>query len=262
MEKEFKYEIEAAKHDLPNLEYIEFLKYHDHATIWRAKDKLTNETFIVKQFTIPTDEALILKKIKHQCHTYYVCIVDYKVTDNYEYIIMEDLVGYVILKDWLKEKWKILNALLDNSDIKGFVEEARPFFTILDKLVDIILHLNDEDNFIHGMLNTSNILVNPLTYDIRLIDFGSTEEKDSRNKLYDIYSLGYVFFEILFNTVYLPRYEIDNYLIIDKEQNSNIGDRLLKLNDLMSIYKEYASPAIDLMVRFLNGKRAFLFKYD
>lgn len=197
-------QLKIAQLDNPELKFTDFLGSGASSFVWRALDKKTGAAYVVKQSTVGIDEALILEKLKKQCHKYYVCIVNYKYTPDYVYIIMEDLPDYITFKTWLIEQWDHLNDLLKNFQFADFKLESRKFEIIFKNLLEAIEHLNQDDKIIHGDIFSHNILINPSTYDIRLIDFGFSSELNETNKYDDIKQLKNLMREILFDTVYFP----------------------------------------------------------
>jgi len=108
------------------------------------------------------NEVKIMKKLGDVCTKYFVCYYDYE--ENYEEIIifMEWLPGYIVLTKL---------SSINNEQL----------CTLYTNIANGLKLLHDE-GIAHEDIKTDNIMVNPKTMDIKIIDYGAACYKDDCKK--------------------------------------------------------------------------------
>lgn len=179
-------------------------------------------------------EAKILENIKNSrngCRKYLICFVDFwDSEDNYyiateylgpEYVSMYNLMNILTSPE---DRWKMLDKLLPEI-VRGLN----------------VIHSND---IYHGDLNLSNIMVNPVTGQIKYIDFGFScikEECWSSGSFHDIA------YDIIRGAKGAGKVEeIKSISEIEEIKNAEEMMNLLKLDDRRNLAK--------FMAQFLHGR--------
>lgn len=257
----------------PGVTIKDYLGGGTYGKVWRVQDS-EGKKYVIKQMRTEdiNNEVKILQKL--HCQKYYPCIVDVVETKYYIYIVMENLPGYIDLYQWVVNETKNIGTWLQNNDDFKVISYAGKVSKISCKLFEIIQHLHDQDKIIHNDIKPTNILIDPSTYDIKLIDFGLScseckgrltsgspdyrapemvwANKDSDFNFYrmvDLYALGATIFYMLYQIPYM--FHFNEVMFGDKITHLASFKRKLKeygldfyttvkhVQDLTKIYNTY-----------------------
>lgn len=221
------------KLSFPDFFIIDLLGSGAYGTVWRVRD-LKDNIYIIKQMFVEDgdNEIKILELVKKNCKKYYPCILLIKKTSDYNYVVLENTPGYITLQNWIFRENKFLDSLLRHKDEKSIEVYAEKVSIIACKLFEVIDHLHNDDKIVHNDIKPTNILVDPKTYDIKLIDFGLAcnkcegrmfsgsgyysppemplaDEKSDFNfyRMSDMYALGVTIFYMLYQLHYHSTYK-------------------------------------------------------
>ena len=119
------------------------------------EDKKTKKKYILKKlYRKNTNQYLNLLHIQDICKDFYICTDGLYEKNGKYYIVTDYLEGYLTLSETKR---------LFSQDVKE---------KILEKIKKEIKKLHQK-NMTHNDLKPSNIMVNPTTKEVRIIDFGS-----------------------------------------------------------------------------------------
>ena len=131
---------------------------------YSAKDRVNNNTIVVKQIDkqksrrdLVDEEVKVLHQFQSVCKQYILCYVNFTEDSNNYYIITEFLGSYITLADYINQN-------------RGTQSSAMTY-KITSNLLRGIQQIH-EKNVAHRDIKPENIMVNPLTGDIKYIDFG------------------------------------------------------------------------------------------
>lgn len=279
---------DEAKNALPNYFFIDLLGSGSYGVVWRVADSNFN-SYVIKQMSnaLFNSEIRILKMLRKHCKKYYPCILDYIETVNYTYVIMEDTPDYISLDKWSDIESK--DIYRDNkTDVINAARYESKVSYIACKLFDVINHLHNEDKIIHNDIKPQNILINPSTYDIKLIDFGLacdicegkflsgsewfrapemalTNENSKFNdyRLADLYALGVTLFDLLYIIPYHNYFRSviygikvpppSSFVPFMEKHKKNPAFAIDKVRKLSLIYKELNPTLISNILQLLSA---------
>lgn len=227
-------------------------------------DTITNEKtgkmVAIKKYKKFTEsdarEIEIMKELQDHCQDCVVCFIDFYDSagpnKDEKWLISEYIKGKTM---------KEFRMIIRNRSLKIKVQVMLNIAKCLQKLHNL--------GIIHKDLKTDNIMINPDTLEVKLIDFGlscrieeiGTECKKYKGSMYyvdpnlisphvmdklqpyayqlDIYSLGMIFYEILIGS--LPRGIHTREIIIDKEGNKRARNKhpaKIKAEIIMEVRKK------------------------
>lgn len=131
-------------------------------TVNKMIDTNGRKTVAVKQISDRFDKQLIQKELdilyylKSYCDLYFICLFDYLVKSPHHYIIMEFPDQFLDIQKFLEQdiNFTRINLKTTMLNLSLAVEKLHHLFVV------------------HNDLKPANILINPNTYQIKLIDFG------------------------------------------------------------------------------------------
>lgn len=157
---------------------LDFIGQGGYGTIFRAKEEKSGKIVAIKKISIKEEtnamEIKILTELSKHCSEYFLCLVEILRDDDYLYIVTEYLGNYIRLADFLfvDEYKRPTDNLIELE--QRFPERIALENKILCNLAKGIEILHSK--FIaHVDLTTENILVNPKTGQVKIIDFGISE---------------------------------------------------------------------------------------
>lgn len=106
------------------------------------------------------NEIRIMETLGDTCNQYFSCLISHLETDKFLFIIMEYLNGYILLSDLKEFNSKFLNKVCINL-CNG-------------------LKLMHSLGVVHNDIKTDNIMVSPITGEIKYIDFGGASKKGEK----------------------------------------------------------------------------------
>lgn len=156
-----------------------------YGTVFKAKEVATGRIVAIKKLTIGEEtnetEIKILEFLKRICDEYFLCFYHVLKDKNHLYLVSEYLDGYVRLMDFLVqndhqledpieyEKYQLNNIVLENKILCNIA-----------KAIELLHSLH----IAHADLSAYNIMVNPLTGQVKLIDFGMSLMANKTSKMH------------------------------------------------------------------------------
>lgn len=145
--------------EFPNKYVIsKLLGQGDEGKVFIGFDNLNNTIAIkfVKNKTNYLQEVSCLYKIKSMCDKNLLCLIDNFEYEKYYVIVTDYQPGYITFSDFLV----IHDKITKQDKLKIY------------KKFKFIVHQLHKIKIEHGDLHLDNILINPQTFDIKIIDFG------------------------------------------------------------------------------------------
>jgi predicted Ser/Thr protein kinase len=143
--------------------YVEEIGKGAFSTVYKGKNISTDQVVAIKVIKKDekhqkakesfNEEALLLKQLYHRNIVHFVSIIEGEFAD---YLIMENVKG------------KTLKKYIYNN---GKMSEDDARFTFL-QIIDAISYFHDTTGFLHRDLKADNIMIDPETKKIKIIDFG------------------------------------------------------------------------------------------
>jgi serine/threonine protein kinase len=131
--------------------------------------KIVNST--ANKDVIVENEMNILNKLQPVCNDFILCVSDYAKIGNFHYIITEYLEDYIELFTYiLDESYKI--------------PTDDQYIIIIDNLCRGLKKIHDE-GIAHRDIKPENIMINPITLDIKYIDFGHSCSNDNTDSIFN-----------------------------------------------------------------------------
>ena len=236
--------------------FEEIIDKRPYSMTIKAKDKVNGKTYAIKK-VIANDNLmnkLIIREIKIlmllKDNEYTVKYKDAYKNKNIYYIVTEFLESYVTLYEYIKINYIILP------------EKASLIF---DNMIKGLKSIHDS-GFVHRDIKIDNIMVNPATFEIKYIDFGAADAKETfkRRSLYttpysylnpklvnidyddltlnmlkisDLFSLGTTFYLMMTKEYFFDKYKMNKRISFSTLQNEILKYPIFIESPL---YKEYA----------------------
>lgn len=143
--------------------------------VYSARDKKGNKV-VIKTGLVSIDEIICLKRIKEcidntkdknkqkLCKKYLMHFYDEFKTQDSQFVVVENLEPYIDLRVWIKQYQK-----------KNNTQSKRDIITLMDNIINGYLAL-ESIQVSHN--DIFNIMINPKTLDIKIIDFGECYPSD------------------------------------------------------------------------------------
>ena len=186
--------------------------------VYEGKNLDTNQKVAIKKMKKMSNsvknEVAYLRYLKKYCEKYILCYEDFVTIDKdgyEEFWIVTELV-----------RWPTLAQLLNRRVDPGYFDKLQ----IMLSIAKAVRYLHKRADIIHRDLKPENIMINPYTFDVKLIDFGMcckigkkrcntvggtpmymdpyliennhSEDREDIGFAIDIFSLGRIFLNILF----------------------------------------------------------------
>lgn len=264
---------------LRNFQDFKRLGAGSFGTTYSAKDVSNDNTIVIKQIdkeggsprSLVMEEVKVLGELQSVCGRYILCFVEFREDAQNYYIITEFLGSYITLNEYIEQQ-------------KGS-QSPEMSYKIISNLFRGIQQIH-KNNVAHRDVKPENIMINPLTGDIKYIDFGvSCFDKDcntqsiagsdafmapeirygtgpfNKQKLMssDLWSLAFTIFELITGSQLQSVYWERIYVPMMKFQNPKISTNLIVQPELtMEVFEEAIyqastqgeiSKAIDLLPR-------------
>ena len=244
----------------------------DEKSVIKAVDKL----FLLEEEYCMNDS--VLKEIcflKQYCHKNIIKLLDFNI--QYDYILLHLEYGGISLSKWISNN--------------SFEVRCKYLPHIFNQLVDVLIYL-EKLNIVHNDLKPDNIVINPETLEVKVIDWGSVsfrpecrknnyctlkfappENLDNNIKVCsksDIFSLSKIVKYIVFNSyddvsnydlhVYLKEYCDESFIdIITKISIEDHEKRLSASNITQTqIYNTINDPSIDIVIQDYRNKLVYI----
>lgn len=158
---------------------------------YKVIDTVNREYYVVKKIRkrkskkgklMEQNEVSNMSILKENCAEYFACFVESIETEKYLYVVMEFLADYVTIDSIMSEMRKKIHS----NDYKAIVS----FQTMSSNMCEG-LKLMHSFGIAHNDIKPANILVNPKTYDIKFIDFGTSCYKEDCQSMTS-FTLAYV----------------------------------------------------------------------
>lgn len=196
--------------------------------VYLGKDKLTNKAKAIKIMKtvdekIYENEVNILKKIaKKHCFRHVICLTDYFIYKK-QLVLVTDKIEGISLNEFLKNK---LEKSLNKEDIKY----------IIYQLVYALRYIHEDLDIAHLDIKPANIMIDPTTLELSIIDFGLSCENKCMSggtldymspeyyqkfrtkkkiniidgKRTDMYALGVIIYQLIFGKESIDEYGKDD----------------------------------------------------
>ena len=203
--------------------------------VYSGKDKKGNKV-VIKTGLVSNDEIKCLKRIKEciddtknknkqkLCKKYLMHFYDEFKTQDSQFVVVENLEPYIDLRVWIKQYQKKSNS-----------QSKKDIVILMDNIINGYLAL-ESIQVAHN--DIFNIMVNPETLDIKIIDFGECNPSDiplERNVFYN-YDLEIITVDI-FNFLNKYLYKVESDDIFSYEYTKEELDELKKDNEDFTIDK-------------------------
>lgn len=153
----------------------------EYGKIYRAKDSKTEKTVAIKKIKLDNVNDMEIKNLTtlaKDCSQYFLCLITTLKDDKYLYIVTEYLDAYITLDDFIRQK-PTYDPLILETKHQDRISLENKIACNLTKAIEK-LHALD---IIHGDLHTENIMVNPKTGQVKLIDYGMSSDYVSNFRL-------------------------------------------------------------------------------